>query len=227
MRYTRKKTYYVQVTHEFNLPAGWSCPFAENCLTKVDRDTGKRIMAGSEYLCYAAVAERYPSVRKSRWDNYAAIREILKTDELFEVPKKATHVRIHGSGDFFSQKYFDRWLATARAHPDVHFWAFTKSIQYWVNRLDEIPDNLEMQASRGSKQDHLIDEYNLKCAEVFEKLEDVPEWMLVDYDDLAAQSKGLSFALLNNFKNHDQPNDPEIAAHNEKARQLQSAGQVV
>lgn len=31
MKFIIKKTYYPQLTYEFNLPAGHSCPFAE-CL---------------------------------------------------------------------------------------------------------------------------------------------------------------------------------------------------
>lgn len=214
MKYTRKTTYYRQVTHEFNLPAGWSCPWAENCLTKADRATGKRVATGTGYVCYAAVAERFPSVRGTRWANFEAVREHLRdVDGPFPVPRRATHVRIHGSGDFFSQAYFDRWLTTARAHPDVKFWAFTKSIGYWVARLGEIPPNLELQASRGSKQDELIDRHGLKCSEVFATVEDVPPGMWIDTDDLAAQTPGGSFALVDNFTTD--PDTPEkIARHN-------------
>lgn len=218
MKYQRKTTYYPQVTHEFNLPAGWSCPGADNCLTKADRDTGKIVMTGSGYRCYAAVAERFPSVRESRWANYRYVREHLKTDHPFPVPSRATHVRVHGSGDFFNQAYFDRWCVTAAAHPDVHFWAFTKSINYWVASMDKVPSNFVLQASRGSKHDHLIDQHGLKCAEVFHRLEDVPAGMPIDFDDTAAMHPGPSFALLENFSNRDQTSDPAVLAHNMSAR---------
>ena len=44
MSFTRKTDYYKQPTHEFNLPAGWACPFADACKTKADRDTGRLIV---------------------------------------------------------------------------------------------------------------------------------------------------------------------------------------
>lgn len=43
LRFTRNNRYYRQVTFEFNLPAGWACPGARDCLTKVDKETGKRV----------------------------------------------------------------------------------------------------------------------------------------------------------------------------------------
>lgn len=74
LSFSRNTTYYRQVTHEFNLPAGWACPGAKDCLTKVDRDTGKRTTRGPEFLCYAAVSERYPNVRNQRWDNFGLVK---------------------------------------------------------------------------------------------------------------------------------------------------------
>ena len=99
MKFQRKTGYYPQPTHEFNLPAGWSCPMAVDCLTKADRDTGKLVKTGPGYRCYAAVAERFPSVRDTRWANFEEVKRILKDpDALFDIPARATHVRIHGSG---------------------------------------------------------------------------------------------------------------------------------
>lgn len=37
MRFVRKKTYYTGVVYEFNLPTGWTCPFANECLVRVDK----------------------------------------------------------------------------------------------------------------------------------------------------------------------------------------------
>lgn len=221
MRFQLKRGYYPQPTWEFNLPAGWACPGADGCLTKADRDTGRRVEAGPDYICYASSAERFPGVRDSRWDNFAAVRHLLDTTgDPFQIPADATHVRIHSSGDFFNPAYFVRWCLTAEAHPAVRFWAFTKSINYWVGAAGMVPPNLELQASRGSKHDHLIDEHSLKCAEVFDRIQDVPPEMPIDVDDSHAMRPGPSFALLNNLKNRDQRNNPAIARHNERAARL-------
>jgi len=198
MKFIKKKTYYPFPVYEFNLPAGHSCPFAKDCKIKVDRETGKFDTTGTVYRCYAASAERFPGVRTSRWNNY----EAMLRQEPIELPKDAMYVRIHSSGDFFSQKYFDTWLQVCRDNPDVKFWAFTKSLQFWVNRLDEVPDNLTLQASKGSMLDHLIDEYSLKYAQVFASIDDVPEGMPIDTNDTWAMSGAESFALLDNNKKH-------------------------
>jgi len=194
--FQKHKGFYPFPVYEFNLPAGHSCPYARDCKIKVDRQTGKFDRTGTKFRCYAASAERFPGVRNSRWNNF----EAMKKGEEIILPEGATHIRIHGSGDFFSQEYFDKWLEVARKNPDVTFWAFTKSIRFWVNRLGKIPPNLCLQASKGSLQEDLIKMFNLKYAEVFMDIKEVPEGMEIDTDDSHAMSGTKSFALLDNFK---------------------------
>lgn len=194
MGFTKKTTYYTGTVYEFNLPTGWSCPFAKECLVKVDKLTGKMDNKSNAYRCYAASAERFPGVRKSRWDNY----EAAKNGNLPELPKAAKHVRIHMSGDFFSQEYFDTWIQYCKKHPEVEFWAYTKSLRYWIERLDSIPNNLVLTASWGGRNDELIERHNLKNALVvssdFAKSDGRP----VDYNDDYARLPGVSFLLIDN-----------------------------
>ena len=197
MKFQKRKTFYPFPVYEWNLPAGHSCPFAKDCKIKVDRITGKFETIGKVYRCYAASAERFPGVRESRWKNF----EYVTKHRSLEIPKDATHIRVHSSGDFFSQWYFDMWMDIARENPDVKFWAFTKSIRFWVNRLGTIPDNFTLQASYGSMDDKLIDKHNLKFAKVFtDKDEAIKSGLPIDYDDTLAMSGSQSFALLDNFK---------------------------
>lgn len=224
LTYQRKTGYYRQPTYEFNLPAGHACPFADACKTKADRDTGKLVVkpvkSDDTYVCYAARAERFPAVRDSRWTNFDAVRAVMaRGDVTFVVPRLATHVRIHGSGDFFNEAYFRMWCDTARAHPDVHFWAFTKSINYWVNNRDYVPDNLALTASVGSVHDALAAREGLRTATVFHSIDDVPADMAIDADDYEAQVPGApSFALLENQSHPGWGVDHErIVAHNERA----------
>lgn len=209
--FQRKRTYYRQTTYEFNLPAGYACPFASACKTKADRDTGKLVVkpvkSDDTYVCYAARAERFPGVRDSRWRNFEAVREALSNGDVpFSIPKRATHVRIHGSGDFFNEAYFRAWCDTARANPDVTFWAFTKSIGYWANNLDYVPANLSLTASVGSH-----------------RFSDVPDDVAIDTDDFEAQvPTAPSFALL---ENQSHPGwgatHAQVRAHNARAYALQ------
>lgn len=63
-------------------------------------------------------------------------------------------VRLHDSGDFYSQRYLDAWCTVARAYPDVVFYAYTKSMHL---NYSAIPANLRITQSFGGKHDALID----------------------------------------------------------------------
>jgi hypothetical protein len=194
MGFTKKTTYYTGTVYEFNLPTGWSCPFAQECLVKVDKETGKMENKSDAYRCYAASAERFPGVRNSRWNNF----ESAKKGEIPPLPKQAKHVRIHMSGDFFSQAYFDTWLLYCRQHPNVEFWAYTKSLKYWVERINDIPENLVLTASYGGRNDELIEAYNLKSATVVSKKEAGLDPRPVDHNDDLARIPNVSFLLIDN-----------------------------
>tara|TARA_R110000824_G_scaffold142457_2_gene309524 strand:+ start:765 stop:1352 length:588 start_codon:yes stop_codon:yes gene_type:complete len=192
MGFTKKTTYYSGIVYEWNLPTGWTCPSAKECLVKVDKLTGKMDNKSNAYKCYSASAERFPGVRNSRWNNLEQSK-----DSLPPLPVKCKSVRIHASGDFYSQSYFDRWIEYCNANKDIEFWAYTKSLNYWERRLDEIPDNLILTASWGGKHDELISKYNLKSAMVISEMKyDKP----IDYNDDVARQKDVSFYLLDNNK---------------------------
>lgn len=194
MKFTRKTNYYTGVVYEWNLPTGHTCPFADECLVKVNRETGKFQNSSNAYKCYAASAERFPGVRNHRWNNF----EYVNNGGIPEIPKKAKAIRIHSSGDFFNQKYFDMWLELCRENPDVEFWAYTKSLKYWVKRIDEIPTNLVLTASYGGKHDNLIEEYNLKHSIVVPSKKDAIG-MPIDTNDDEARKPGVNFFLIDNF----------------------------
>jgi len=205
VKFSGPMKYYQDKVYEFNLPAGYTCPQAEACLVKADRQTGKMKNGPKQtFRCYAAQNERFPTTRDMRWRNFDAVRnaEVNEIASLITtaLPKNAKRVRIHGSGDFFNQKYFDAWLELCRLHTDVLFWAFTKSVELWVNRLDQIPDNLILQASWGGREDELIELHNLKFAQVFKTVDQALESGLpIDVDDYYACTNNGSFALVDNF----------------------------
>ena len=191
-------------TYAWNIPSGWTCPAADQCLAKADRKTGKITNGpGQKFKCYSAMTERYPSVRERLWTNFESVAR--KSPEDVEavlqcLPEKAKLVRIHAAGDFFSQNYFDGWLRFIRSREDVHFWAFTKSLPFWIARINEIPPNLMLQASYGGKHDELIDRHNLKYAKVvWSKAEAESLGLEIDLDDRLAAYGSKSFALLENF----------------------------
>ena len=194
----------------FDLPAGHCCPFSKDCAEKVDRVTGKLIPnPNAKFRCFAAVSELISTAaREKRWHNFDLLRskktatamakliiDSFKDDEkAFLAPK----VRIHSSGDFFSQTYFDAWLLVAKAMPEKTFYAYTKSFRYWVARINEIPENFHLTASTGSKDDTLINLYNLKNVEVVFSVEEANEKGLeIDHDDSHCYDRSVTkFALL-------------------------------
>lgn len=195
MGFVRKVGYYTGTVYEWNLPTGSTCPFALECKVSVDRHSGKFKREDKSYRCYAANAERFPGVRKSRWGNYESSRSGI----IPELPKQAKAVRIHAAGDFYNQEYFDLWLRYCADHPEVEFWAYTKSIGYWLKRLDGIPDNLVLTASIGGRQDALVRHHGLKHVTVFRSEADVPADLPIDTNDDYARMPQVNFALVDNF----------------------------
>lgn len=81
--------------------------------------------------CYAQKAQiAYPAVmpaRLRRLDETKASTFVSRIkSELTETKKKFSYVRIHSSGDFYSQDYIDKWTAIAKSTPNTKFYAFTK-----------------------------------------------------------------------------------------------------
>jgi hypothetical protein len=190
--------------HTFSLPAGHSCPFAYECAAYADEETGK-IEDGKfqRFRCFAASDEALrPTVRKARWHNYRALLAARTKVGMYNLimysfPKKATLVRVHVSGDFFNQDYFDAWMDVADYFKHIKFYAYTKSIPYWNKRKDSIPDNFELTASMGGASDNVVTLNNLKnVVVVFNPEEAESMGRELDHDDSHAYGQKESFALL-------------------------------
>jgi len=203
LKFIKNTKYYTGMVYEWNLPTGTTCPFALECKVTVDRITGKFDIYKGQYKCYAASPERFPAVREHRWRNF----EYAKAGGIPVLPKDCKEVRIHSSGDFFNQDYFDMWLELARNNPTINFWAYTKSLDYWVKRIDSIPPNLILTASYGGRRDDLIERFNLKNVKVYKTLEEVPEDRPIDRNDDWARVPLVNFALLDNMLNSKKRND--------------------
>lgn len=195
-----KKLIYGQVI--FNLPAGHSCPFAKNCQSFADRKTGK-IRGGKNtvFRCYAASVEAvYTSARRNNWSNFDLLKGKSKLEMtailVRDLPAGILY-RIHSSGDFFNQDYFDAWLEVARVFPNRRFYAYTKAIPFWIKRLKEIPANFVLNASYGGTHDSLIEKHNLKSVRVVYSEQEAKDLNLeIDHDDSHAYEGEKNFALL-------------------------------
>mgnify|MGYP001184500297 CR=1 FL=1 len=198
--------------YSFDLLSGHSCPFAEQCLSKatVQLDGKRKIKDGpkTEFRCFSASQEvQYNGVFNKRQANFEGLRNLETSNDMANaiqavMPKNTGIVRIHVAGDFFNFKYFLAWVKIAERNPDVLFYAYTKSIVFWIRAMKKnlIPDNLVLTASRGGRLDNLIDEYNLREAVVvFSEKEAEEKNLIIDHDDSHAARPSLkddSFALL-------------------------------
>ena len=163
----------------FSLPAGYSCPHAGICKTFADRATGSitdlpqltGVTAEQGFRCFAAMSEVRPNVREARWHNWDLIRETMYSDgdqitllrDLIDlslvIHKSKDLVRIHESGDFWTENYMKAWILVAQSRPNQIFYAYTKSLGMWLSLNDIIPSNFYLTASHGGTLDYLIPKY--------------------------------------------------------------------
>ena len=206
-----------QKVYSLDLLSGWSCPFAKNCLSKV-HETGNLTKSGNpqvklkdgpetEFRCFSASQEALlPSVYRRRKHNFDTLRGLHLNDMIHrlnqDLPKDLGILRFHVGGDFFNSDYFFAALNLAMMHPNKLFYAYTKSLKYWLKYrewTDQIP-NLVLTASRGGRDDHLITEHHLReSVVVFSEDEAHERALAIDHDDSHAAVPSWSdndFALL-------------------------------
>ena len=110
-------------------------------------------------VCFAKQGTyRFPAVKAARMANLdATLTASFIPDTIAALRRKPSYnvVRIHDSGDFYSQAYYDAWCEIARQLPNRVFYAYTKSLNFdlWTSK----PDNLRIVQSLGGKHDKLVD----------------------------------------------------------------------
>lgn len=212
LKFKRGNAKLGRETLVFSLPAGWTCPAAKLCFSRANQDTGKLTDGPhNQFRCYAASSETlFSNVRKGRWKNFEALKACQgSTVDMINLIERSIapfinskclpvkRIRIHESGDFFSQAYFDAWLIVAITHPTVIFYAYTKALPFWISRKNILPSNLRLTASYGGRYDALIEKHSLKYVKVvFSELEAVKLGLKIDHDDSRAWKLADSFAIL-------------------------------
>jgi hypothetical protein len=194
--------------YSFDLISGHSCPFAEECLAKVKVVDGRRkVIDGPkmEFRCFSASQEALlTNVYNKRLTNFNMLRGKTLEQMVHMISGAMPHNlgigRIHVAGDFFNPVYFRAWMEIALLFPDRLFYAYTKSLVYWLKNLGNIPENLILTASNGGKHDSLIEQLNLRSAAVVYSYEEAEKLGLeVDHDDSHAANpltKDQNFALM-------------------------------
>lgn len=151
----------------FSIPAGndkltgkITCPFAGKCF---------------EDFCYAREGNyKFNNVQIALSNRHKATRESDFVDRInSELSKlkndKQVYVRIHDSGDFYSPAYFEKWLQIAYNNPNVRFYAYTKSHSFIRGR--QLPENMDLIYSLGSKNDQLINLDTERHSKIFQSIE--------------------------------------------------------
>ena len=134
-----------------------TCPFAKDCIK----------------YCYAQKGNytRFPMIQQLMEKKY----KLSKTENFINLmnkeikKKKAKYIRIHDSGDFYSVKYLNKWIQIAKDNKDIIFYAYTKSIKFFINGL-KLPKNLKIIFSEGSKIDNLINVNKHRHARIFKDI---------------------------------------------------------
>ena len=192
--------------YSLDLLSGHSCPFAEKCLSKAVETDGKRTIKDgpkTEFRCFSASQEaQYPSTYNARKHNYDILKNAgdawgMKNELWQSIPKNAGVVRIHVAGDFFNREYFKAWMYLAKEQAGTLFYAYTKSLRYWIDNVERIPDNMVLTASYGGRDDHLIEKHGLRSATVvFSESEANIQGLEIDHDDSHAADRQGAIKIL-------------------------------
>jgi hypothetical protein len=127
-------------------------------------------------VCYArAGTYRFPQVKAKHERNLARVLDDPPQWEA-DILAELTHprfrggkaLRVHDSGDYFSDPYTLAWLRIARAVPDVLIYSYTKEVDRFKRLVEpDPPDNFKWIYSYGGRQDHLLDPSRDRVADVF------------------------------------------------------------
>jgi len=132
-----------------------TCPFAKDCIK----------------FCYARKGSFiWTNTKKAYEKRYLLTKEIdlfksKMTDAIQR--RKASHIRIHDSGDFYNFAYINIWFQIMRENENVIFYAYTKS-KMLFDEFDFLPPNFTVIYSLGSKFDNLIDKSIDRHSKIFE-----------------------------------------------------------
>ena len=153
-----KKAEYNTVN--FGIPALKTCPEADKCKEFCYATKGAFIWP----VVKAAYEYRYQQTRKADFIEVAT--NTLKK-------KRATHVRIHDSGDFYNKEYLYKWFEIARNLPSKTFYAYTKRVKLLKDNEALRPKNMVIIYSLGGSQDHLIDQKIDRHSKIFNSLDEL------------------------------------------------------
>lgn len=211
LRQLGQKPEFAKQIASFSKLSGHSCIYAKQCYSRADeqKDGSLKILDGQHTLfrCFSASQEvLFKNVYKSRKNNTELIGKCQSVSEIMRLIErdlpKTNCVRIFVGGDFSRQMEFDAWLEIAKKYPNRLFYAYTKSLPFWVKRIEEVKKtrNFILTASYGGYKDYLIKQFNLRSVKVVKSIYEARKLKLpIDHDDSHASNpakKNEDFCLL-------------------------------
>lgn len=173
--------------YNFGIPAYRSntglttCPFAKDCIKGCYAKQGAYVWGNVAQAFEKRLATTLlPSfVDEMSEEIDRALRSAAKKD-------KTLVIRIHDSGDFYSEAYLAKWLEIIEAFPMVRFYSYTKSITFFSDLT--LPTNFKVIYSYGGKLDGMINTRKHYHAKVFTSKValDRGEYVDIGSDDLEA-----------------------------------------
>lgn len=144
--------------YNFGIPAQDTCIWAEECKKYCYASKGAYIWSNVK----PAFQRRYETTKQDNFPQLM-IAEIKK--------KKATHIRIHDSGDFYSREYIQKWFKVMDSMPNVTFYAYSKSLPLFDGV--KLPSNFILIKSEGGKRDDLINPSVDRHARIFKTVDEL------------------------------------------------------
>lgn len=182
-----------------------TCPSAKYCVAGCYAKTGT-------YRFKNSVNAYEARLKLTLSNEFHAVmdREIKKKAALAARKKQKLFIRIHDSGDFYSEAYAMTWFNIMKDNPNVSFYAYTKRVNMFkrLKLFNEmiIPDNFTLIFSLGGKEDNAITLTD-RHARVFESLKALKNAGYVngtDDDMVSAKGKNNKIGLVyHGVKNYD------------------------
>jgi hypothetical protein len=144
--------------YNFGIPAESTCLWAKDCIKYCYAKKGAYAWSNVK-----PAFERRLAVTKTSAFPELMINEIIK--------KKATHIRIHDSGDFYSREYLHKWFKVMESLPHVQFYAYSKSLPLLAN--ERLPSNFTLIKSLGGKADKGINLDTDRHARIFKTMNEL------------------------------------------------------
>jgi len=145
----------TKTAYSLNLPAITSCPGATDSCTKV---------------CYANRGRYLMNGKITTDHNWKVLNEDASSLLNMPIPKKATSIRLLGSGDIFSVDFGLNLFRMCELNPGIDFWAYTRSFTILREILSQksVPANLVLWVSADEdnvdRAEKMAEEFGLPVA---------------------------------------------------------------